>query len=132
MIVADSSVWIANLRGEDTAHTRFLRALQLDNDLLVGDLIVLDILQGVRNEREAASYEAGFLDYGMVAMLDDDVALAAARNFRELRRRGVTVRKTTDLIIATFCMVHGHHLLHQDHDFEHFERLLGLQVYRPH
>jgi predicted nucleic acid-binding protein len=132
MIVADSSVWIANLRGEDTAHTRFLRALQLDNDLLVGDLIVLEILQGVRNEREAASYEAGFLDYGMVAMLDNDVALAAARNFRELRRRGVTVRKTTGLIIATFCMVHGHNLLHQDHDFDHFEKLLDLKVYRHH
>jgi len=65
-------------------------------------------------------------------MLDDDVALAAARNFRELRRRGVTVRKTTDLIIATFCMVHGYYLLHQDHDFDHFEQLLDLKVYRPH
>ena len=132
MIVADTSVWIANLRGEDTAQTRFLRALQLENDVLVGDLIALEILQGVRNEREAASYEAGFLDYGMVAMLNDDVALAAARNFRELRRRGITVRKTTDLIIATFCMMHGHHLLHQDRDFDHFEQLLDLKVYRPH
>ena len=132
MIVADTSVWIANLRGEDTLLTRFLRAIQLENDLLVGDLIVLEILQGVRSEREAATYEAGFMDYGTVPMLDDAVALAAARNFRELRRRGITVRKTPDLIIATFCMVHGHHLLHQDRDFDHFEQLLDLSVYRPH
>lgn len=132
MIVADTSVWIANLRNERTPQTRFLKALEAERELVVGDLIVLEILQGVRNEREAAAYEAGFLDYGMVAMLDDSVALAAARNFRELRRRGISVRKTPDLIIATFCMVHGHHLLHQDRDFEHFEKLLGLKVYRPH
>lgn len=132
MIVADSSVWIANLRGDDTPATRFLNAIQVENDLLVGDLIVLEILQGLRNEREAARYEAGFLEYGMVQMLNDETALASARNFRELRRRGISVRKTTDLIIATFCMVHGHHLMHQDRDFEHFEKLLGLQVFRPH
>ncbi|CAN7325910.1 PIN domain nuclease [Devosia sp. LjRoot16] len=132
MIVADSSVWIANLRGEDTPPTRFLRAVQVENDLLIGDLIVLEILQGVRNERQAAGYEASFLDHGMVPMLDEAVALASARNFRELRRKGISVRKTTDLIIATFCMVHGHHLLHQDRDFDHFETLLGLKVFRPH
>lgn len=132
MIVADTSVWIANFRGESTPQTRFLKALQVENELLVGDLIVLEILQGVRNEREAAVYEAGFLGYGMVPMLDDTVALAAARNFRELRRRGISVRKTTDLIIASFCMLHGHHLLHQDRDFDHFEQLLGLKVFRPH
>jgi len=132
MIVADTSVWIANFRGESTPQTRFLKALQVENELLVGDLIVLEILQGVRNEREAAVYEAGFLEYGMVPMLDDTVALAAARNFRELRRRGISVRKTTDLIIASFCMLNGHHLLHQDRDFDHFEQLLGLKVFRPH
>lgn len=132
MIVADTSVWIANFRDESTPQTRFLKALQVENELLVGDLIVLEILQGVRNEREAAVYEAGFLEYGMVPMLDDTVALAAARNFRALRRRGISVRKTTDLIIASFCMVHGHHLLHQDRDFDHFEQLLGLKVFRPH
>jgi predicted nucleic acid-binding protein len=131
MIVADTSVWIANLRDENTPQTRFLKALQVERELLVGDLIVLEILQGVRNERDASVYEAGFLDYGMVPMLDDATALAAARNFRELRRKGISVRKTTDLIIATFCMVHGHHLLHQDRDFDHFEKL-GLQVFRPH
>jgi predicted nucleic acid-binding protein len=132
MIVADSSVWIDNLRGEDTPPTRFLKAIQVEHELLVGDLIVLEILQGVRNEREAARYESGFMEYGIVPMLDEAVALAAARNFRELRRRGISLRKTTDLIIATFCMVHEHYLLHQDRDFEHFEKLLGLQVYRPH
>ncbi|HEV2517945.1 MAG TPA: hypothetical protein VGV07_22025 [Devosia sp.] len=67
----------------------------------------------------------------MVPMLDDAVALAAARNCRGLRRSGISVRKTTDLIIASFCMLHGHHLLHQDRDFDHFEQLLGLKVFRP-
>lgn len=132
MIVADSSVWIANMRGDDTAATRFLLGIRPEHDLLIGDLIALEVLQGLRNEREAALIENAFLDYGMTPMLDDAVALAAARNYRELRRRGISVRKTTDLIIATFCMVHGHHLLHQDRDFDHFEHLLGLQVYRLH
>lgn len=132
MIVVDSSVWIASLRGDDTPATRFLRAIQVEDDLLVGDLIALEVLQGLSSEQQAARYESGLLDYGIAPMLDETIAFAAARNFRELRRRGISVRKTTDLIIATFCMVHGHHLLHQDRDFDHFEKLLGLRVFRPH
>lgn len=132
MIVVDSSIFIADLRNENTASTRFLRALQGDRELVIGDLVALEVLQGVADERVAAVIENGFLDHGITEMLGEVVALAAARSFRELRRKGISVRKTTDLIIASFCMVHGHHLLHQDRDFDHFERLLGLQVFRPH
>ncbi|MGV3490845.1 MAG: type II toxin-antitoxin system VapC family toxin [Devosia sp.] len=132
MIVADSSVWIASVRGEDTPATRFLRAIQVESDLVIGDLIALEVLQGMRSEQQSARYENGFMDYGITPMMDEQIALSAARNFRHLRRRGVSVRKTTDLIIATFCMVHDHHLLHQDRDFDHFEALLGLKVFRPH
>lgn len=131
MIVADTSVWIAVLRDEPTPEARFLRAIQAEHELLIGDLVAVEILQGISDERLAARLENHLLGYGIVAMLNEDVALAAARNFRALRHKGVTVRKTPDLIIATFCMVHDHYLLHRDRDFDHFERLLGLRVFRP-
>ena len=131
MIVVDTSVWIANLRQEDTAPTRFLGALRDDDELVVGDIIVLEVLQGVDSERSAARLENWFLDFGITPMLNEQVALAAARNFRVLRRKGITIRKTPDLVIASFCLLEGHHLLHQDRDFDHFETFLGLKVFRP-
>lgn len=132
MIVVDSSVFIADLRDEATPATRFMRAVEAEHELVIGDLVALEVLQGIANEREAAVLEDALVNYGLTAMLDEAVAVAAARNFRTLRRRGITLRKTPDLIIATFCMVHGHHLLHQDRDFDHFEKLLDLKVFRPH
>lgn len=132
MIVVDSSVLITGLRGTVTPATRFMYAVQAVGELIIPDLVALEVLQGMPNERQAAQLEDSLLFHGITPVLNEEIALAAGRNYRALRRRGITVRKTPDLIIATFCMVHGHHLLHQDHDFEHFERLLGLQVYRPH
>jgi predicted nucleic acid-binding protein len=131
MIVADSSVWIDALRNVDVPSTRFLKALQVENDLIIGDLIALEVLQGILDERKALALEKHFTEYGIVPMLDQEVALAAARNYRALRRKGVTVKKTPDLIIASFCLLHDHQLLHADRDFDHFEALLGLKVFRP-
>ena len=132
MIVVDSSLFIADLRGEISPATRDMAALQAENELVILDLVALEVLQGMPTERAAVQLEDSFLFYGITPVLNEEIALAAARNFRTLRRRGVTVRKTPDLIIATFCMVHDHHLLHQDRDFDHFEALLGLRVFRPH
>ena len=130
MIVVDSSLWIATLRGLDTEPVRKLRALteDADNQILMGDLILLEILQGARDEAHAARIERNLRSYPIAPMLDARIAVQAARNHRLLRARGITVRKTIDMIIGTFCMAGGHLLLHDDRDFDPMARHLGLGV----
>jgi predicted nucleic acid-binding protein len=130
VIVVDSSVWIAQLRGEDSAATRKLGMIveRADDRVLVGDLILLEVLQGARDEAHAARLERALLLYPVAAMLDETIAVQAARNYRHLRGRGVTVRKTVDMIIGTFCLVQGHVLLHDDRDFDPMAIHLGLEV----
>src|SRR5947209_17765803 len=118
MIFVDSSVWIGHLRGSETRAVRKLGDFQrAHRALLVGDLILLEVLQGARDEAHAARIERNLRRYPVAPMLDDAIAVQAARNYRLLRTRGVTVRKTVDMIIGTFCIVGGHALLHDDRDF---------------
>jgi predicted nucleic acid-binding protein len=128
VILVDSSVWIAYLRGQQTAATAKLEAAAAREPLLVGDLILLEVLQGARDEAHGARIERGLRQYSLVRLLDPDLASGAARNHRQLRDLGVTVRKTADLIIGTFCIEHRHTLLHDDRDFAPMERHLGLRV----
>jgi predicted nucleic acid-binding protein len=128
MIVVDSSVWIGHLRNADDVAVRALRALEDPQDIVVGDLILLEVLQGARDERHAATIEQNLRQFRIEAMLNAELAVQAARNFRLMRERGVTVRKTVDLIIGTFCIMHGHVLLHADRDFEPMVHHLGLRV----
>lgn len=130
MIVVDSSVWIANLRGSDSDAVRKLRAYAENDDgqLLVGDLVLLEVLQGARDEAHAARIERNLRRYPVAAMLDDRLAVRAARNYRSLRGRGITVRKTIDMVIGTFCIEGGHTLMHDDRDFDPMVQHLGLQV----
>ncbi len=129
MIVVDSSVWIANLRGLDSLAVRKLRAAVDDeSDLLIGDLILLEVLQGARDEVHADRIERNLRRYPVASMLDDSLAVQAARNYRTLRARGITVRKTIDMIIGTFCIVRHHLLLHDDRDFDPMADHLGLLV----
>ncbi len=130
MIVVDSSVWIDQLRGANSREVHLLETLPRPHEIVVGDLIVLEVIQGARSEREAAFLEHGFQRHGITRMLDGRLAIAAASHYRQLRGLGITVRKTVDLVIATFCMAHGHHLLHRDRDFGPFEQHLGLTVIR--
>lgn len=127
MIVADSSVWIDNIRRNDTRQVRILLA-SATRDVVVGDIVVLEVLRGVRSEREARVQEARFRAYGITPMLDPEIAVLGAINFRRLRSLGVTIRSSVDLVVATYCLAHGHQLLHDDRDFDHFERHLGLNV----
>jgi predicted nucleic acid-binding protein len=131
MILIDSSVWIANLRDQETPATRWLRQSQPGDGIILGDLILLEILQGAKSDRHAEELRAELQDYGIVPILDQTVTIGAATNFRHLRSRGITVRKTVDLIIATYCLVYGHRLLHQDRDFHGFEQHFGLDVFHP-
>ena len=128
MILVDSSVWIALLRGHRTAAVAKLETAASRESLLIGDLILLEILQGARDEAHAERIERGLRRYTIVPLLDGDLAPRAARNYRKLRALGVTVRKTADIIIGTFCIEHRHILLHDDRDFAPMEKHLGLLV----
>jgi predicted nucleic acid-binding protein len=128
MILVDSSVWIAHLQGRTTPQTATLEAVAAREPLLVGDLILLEVLQGARDEAQAARIERALRQYAIVPLLDDGLASLAARNYRKLRSLGITIRKTADIVIGTFCIEHRHALLHDDRDFGPMERHLGLKV----
>lgn len=130
MIVVDSSAWIANLRGLATPVVHRLRETveTADDQILIGDIILLEILQGARDDAQATRIERALETYPIASMLDAGLAVQAARNYRRLRTLGITIRKTADLIIGTFCIAGGHALLHDDRDFTAMEHRLGLAV----
>lgn len=128
MILVDSSVWIALLRREQTAATTKFKAIAPLETVLLGDLILLEILRGARDDLHAMRIEAALQDFSVASLLDPDLAKRAAGHYRALRNRGITIRKTADLIIGTFCIEHGHRLLHDDRDFNPMERHLGLKT----
>ncbi len=130
MIVVDSSVWIANLRGTESEAVRKLRGFveTEDDQIVVGDLILLEVLQGARDEAQATRVERNLRRYPVVSMLDDRLAVRAAHHYWSLRGRGITMRKTIDMIIGTFCIEGGHTLLHDDRDFGQMAQHLGLQI----
>src|SRR5262249_25124524 len=124
----DSSVWIDYFRQRNTEPVVRLREFADRQVLLVGDLILCEVLQGLRSDAEAKLVEGSLREFQLVSLADPELAIAAAANYRALRSRGVTVRTTVDLIICTFCIERGHALLHSDRDFEPMERYLGLQT----
>ena len=128
MILVDSSVWIDLLNDVVTEPVRRLRALLPTTPLLIGDLILCEVLQGFRTDAQAKLVERSLSRFEAVSLIDPELAVKAAANYRFLRRRGITVRKTIDVIIATYCIERGHSLLHSDRDFAPLERLLGLQI----
>ncbi len=128
MILVDSSVWIDYFNGRFTAETELLDRLLRVQRALIGDLILLEVLQGFRSDLDFHRARRVLNVLQCVTIGGRDTAIAAAQNFRALRRRGVTVRKTIDTLIATFCIANGLELLHCDRDFAPFERHLGLRV----
>ena len=126
MIVVDSSVWIDFLNGRNAPHVRRLRALLGTEEIIVGDLMLCEVLQGLDSERTAREIEALLRRFEIVPMAGDAIAVAAARNFRALRRRGITLAKTIDLLIGTWCIENRRPLLHNDSDFHPMARHLGL------
>ena len=128
MILVDSSVWIGYFRGEITAQTERLDRLLGQEPLAIGDLILLEMLQGFDHARDFDHARNLLTSLFVVELGGQEVAIKAARNFRKLRRLGVTVRKTVDTIIATRCIEDGYELLHCDRDFDAFEIHLGLRV----
>ena len=126
MIVVDSSVWIDFLNGRDAVHIQRLLAMLSADEIIVGDLMLCEVLQGLESERAARDVEGLLRRFQIVPMVSDTTAVAAARNYRSLRRRGVTVRKTIDILIGTWCIENRVPLLHNDNDFRPIVQHLGL------
>jgi predicted nucleic acid-binding protein len=131
MVIIDTTVWIDYLRGADNPETNWLdKHLSLQRFGLT-DLILCEVLQGIQDEVEFARARANFLKLNIFQTGGTELAVIAAQNYRELRLRGYTVRKTIDCLIATFCLQGKHELLHRDRDFDCFEKVLGLRVLHP-
>ena len=129
MILVDSSVWIDDFRGVDAAHTDALDRLLGERDVLVGDLMLVEVLQGFTADGDFETARRLMTSVPVVEIGGLEVALQAARHYRHLRSRGVTVRKTIDTLIATRCITDRLTLLHHDRDFDPFVTELGLRVY---
>ena len=127
MILVDSSVWIDYFRGTPGPETDRLDALLGEEALIVGDIILAEVLQGFRSEADFDTALGLFETLPIVDVAGREVAIEAARNFRSLRAHGVTVRKTIDTLIATWCILNDTHLLYSDRDFDPFVAHLGLQ-----
>lgn len=128
MILVDSSVWIEYFRGSITRQTEKLDQLLGYEPLAIGDLILTEVLQGFGDERAFNEAKKMLTALTVVELGGQEIAIQAARNFRALRHRGVTVRKTIDTVIATRCIESGYDLLHNDRDFDPFVTYLGLRV----
>jgi predicted nucleic acid-binding protein len=131
VVIIDTTVWVDYFRGLENVETDWLNVEVSRQRLGLTDLILCEVLQGVRNDAALKRVQRELLKFEVLETGGTALALAAARNFRTLRRRGHTVRKTIDWLIATFCLREGHSLLHRDRDFDPFEHLLGLSVIHP-
>jgi predicted nucleic acid-binding protein len=128
MILVDSSVWIDFFNGRETHQTDALDNLLGQEPVLIGDLILTEVLQGFRRDADYRKARALLDTLELRQLGGKAIALAAADNYRRLRRRGVTPRKTIDMMIATYCIAHGLQLLHSDRDFDGLEKELGLMI----
>ncbi len=128
MIVADTSAWIDYLRGVHAAHTDALDSALLHSRVITGDLIITEFLQGFRDDLEFLEAKKIMDSLEYHDFVGREIALRAAGNFRLLRKKGITVRKTINVLIATFCIENGYELIHNDRDFDPMEDHLGLMV----
>lgn len=131
MVIVDSTVWVDYLQGTINAETNWLDAELSRQRLGLTDVILCEVLQGVRDDFAAKDVEQKLLKLQVFETGGVDLAREAARNYRTLRSRGHTVRKTIDCLIATFCLREKHSLLHRDRDFDPFEEFLDLSVIHP-
>ena len=131
MILVDSTVWIDFFNGRITPQTDYLGDNIANQPILVGDIILGEVLQGFQNETHFEKALLALGKFQQVSLVTPELAVQSARNYRFLRTMGITVRKTIDCFIATYCIVKRHDLLHLDKDFDAFEQYLGLRVIHP-
>ena len=128
MVIVDTTVWVDYLRAVQTPETAWLDVHLERQRLGLTDLILCEVLQGVREDRQFATVRDRLSRFEVFNSGGSELAIQAARNFRLLRAQGYTIRRTIDCLIATFCLANRHALLHADRDFDPFEHALGLLV----
>lgn len=128
MIVADTSAWIDYFNGLDLPHTNRLDVELGRGRIITGDLIITEFLQGFRHEKDYLEAKKIMDSLEYHDFVGKEIAIKSAENFRMLRKKGITVRKTIDVIIATFCIENSYCLIHNDKDFDPMEDFLGLKV----
>ncbi|CAN5482468.1 PIN domain nuclease [soil metagenome] len=131
MVIVDTSVWIDYLVGTTNPETVWLDREMGRQRIGLTDLILCEVLQGIRSDRAFRQTRLELLKYHVFDTGGEELAVAAASNYRRLRVMGHTVRKTIDCLIASHCLATGNFLLHRDRDFEPFEQHLGLHVMHP-
>lgn len=131
MIIVDTTVWMDYLQGTSTPHADWLEAQLTRERLGLTDQILCEVLQGITTDSQFDAVQGELVEFEVFEMRTVELAVEAAQNYRRLRAAGRTVRKTIDSLIATFCMLEGHALLHNDRDHDSFEDVLGLKVVHP-
>ena len=131
MLVVDTSVWVDYFNGVENPQTDFLNTILDKTPILIGDLILAEVLQGFRHDPDFEKVRRILSKFMQESMVNPVLAVQSARNYRFLRQKGVTVRKTIDSLIATFCIENDDELLHNDSDFDGYEEHLGLRVIHP-
>lgn len=131
MTIVDTTVWVDYLRGTRTPHTDWLEANLTKERLGLTELILCEVLQGITQDAHFDAVQEELLRFEVFETGTVELAVEAAVNYRRLRAAGRTVRRTIDSLIATFCLLEGHTLLHNDRDYDLFEDVLGLKVVRP-
>jgi len=131
MITVDTSVWIDYFNGKSTAQTEHLDLVVGSTILIVGDLVLAEILQGFRNDKDYKIAKSLLEACELVSFTSPVLAIKSANNYRTLRKKGITIRKTIDCLIATYCVENKLPLLHADKDFLPFEKHLKLKTALP-
>jgi predicted nucleic acid-binding protein len=131
VVIVDSTVWVDLFNGRLDARTAWLKRAILDQEIGLTDLILCEVLQGLRADTAFRQVKSDLMEFEIFDSGGIELAIAAAENYRMLRSNGITIRKTIDCLIATVCIQKEHVLLHNDRDFDPFERHLGLKVIHP-
>jgi predicted nucleic acid-binding protein len=128
--VVDSSIWIDYFNGKVTDKTDWLDSALGDKEIIVGDIILTEVLQGFQNDNDFRTAQKLLSEFPFMEMVGRELAIKSAWNYRFLRKNGITVRKTIDIMIGTFCIHYHFSLLHDDKDFEPMEKHLKLKTVR--
>jgi predicted nucleic acid-binding protein len=131
MLMVDSSVWIDYFNGTITPQTNHLDTILGIEEIVIGDLILAEVLQGFRLDKDYEAAKKAMYAFPILSLVGPNLALKSADNYRSLRKRGITIRKTIDCLIATFCIENILEILHSDSDFDPFEQHLQLKVVHP-
>ncbi len=131
MILVDSSVWIDYFNGKRSWQTDLFDNMLSDIPIIMGDLILIEVLQGFKSDKDYETAKNYIAELPFRQMGGYSVAIQSAQNYRQLRKIGVTVRKTIDMVIATFCIIEGLTLLHDDRDFDPIALHFPLKVFVP-